>query len=298
MKLKMNRVVAAKALTALATIGVGVTALIAIRKGDKVRKAVEDARKEIADESSDEEKKPITKLEVAARYVARVAPVSAPIIVSCVVTDGLIIAAQALTLKEVAVLSGTVGYLIANRDALRKQIEQLPGGKEALEKVDKEVATARAKASKKNIFEKKDPWKHPTVEDTGNGDLLCMDGWSGRLFRSSQEAVEEALNEFNAFRDNKDGYTYKDGSGIERSFPSPMAYNDLFTLYGIEPSQQGFIYGWPADDDWYEHREIPFEVSYITKEEMQRAGTDKYGEDMLIIEIPSNYFPIEGWQEI
>ena len=90
---------------------------------------------EVKAELSEEEDKSKSKLEVAARYIARVAPVLGPVVVSGGITEACIIGAQVLSLTEIAMLSGTVGYLIANRKELEEAINELPGGKEALEKV-------------------------------------------------------------------------------------------------------------------------------------------------------------------
>ena len=177
-KPKIDRVLAAKMLTGAACIGVVITSYFAIKKGSKVIDKIEETKSELETEESK------SKLEVAARYISRVAPVITPVVIAGGATEACIVGAQVLSLKEIAALTGTVSYLIANRKALEEAICELPGGKEALAKVKEKVAVISAdkklEADKKN---RKKPWKHQSIEETGNGNDLCFDSWSGRLFR-------------------------------------------------------------------------------------------------------------------
>ena len=197
-KPKIDRVLAAKMLTGAACIGVVITSYFAVKKGSRVIEKIEETKEELeSDENQDK-----GKLEVAARYISRVAPVIAPVVIAGGATEACIIGAQVLSLKEIAALTGTVTYLIANRKALEEAICELPGGKEALEKAKKKVSliTAEKKIEENEKNEHK-PWKQQTIEETGNGDDLFLDEWSGRLFLSSEAAVRKGFDNFNAKRD-------------------------------------------------------------------------------------------------
>ena len=63
----------------------------------------------------------------------------------------------------------------------------------------------------------------PTIEYTGKGNLLCFLGYSGRLFRSSEEAVRKDCEWFiDLYKDGEDAYL-----------------NDFFKKLNIEPTDFG-----------------------------------------------------------
>lgn len=289
-KLKIDRVLAAKLLTGAACVGVAFTTYLAVKRGSKVMDKIDEVKAEL----SEEEDK--SKLEVAARYIARVAPILGPVVVSGGITEACVIGAQVLSLTEIAMLSGTVGYLIANRKELEEAINELPGGKEALEKVKSKVAIATAEKAIEED-EKKKPWKHRTIEETGHGEELCLDLWSGRPFRCDPKFVQEKLDEFNNERDEGIELPFTDGN--DENLPLASSYNDVyFTRIGVEPSLEGHVYGYPANDDYYEHRRIPFTIECWKLEDMDELRKAKYGEDVYVISFPDNYAPMERWQEL
>ena len=292
-KPKIDRVLTAKMLTGAACIGVVITSYFAVKKGSKVIEKIEETKEELeSDENQDK-----GKLEVAARYISRVAPVIAPVVIAGGATEACIIGAQVLSLKEIAALTGTVTYLIANRKALEEAICELPGGKEALDKVKEKVATTTTKKKIEETEETKHkPWKHQTIEETGNGKELCYDYWTGRSFRCNPKFVQEKLDEFNKERDEGTELPFADH---EENLPIAFPYNDVyFTRIGVEPSLEGYVYGYPANDDYYAHRRIPFEIKHVKLEDMDDLHKAKYGEDMYIISFPVEYAPMEGWQEV
>jgi hypothetical protein len=290
-KPKIDRVLAAKMLTGAACIGVMITSYFAIKKGSKVIEKIEETKTELETEESK------GKLEVAARYISRVAPVIAPVVIAGGATEACIIGAQVLSLKEIAALTGTVSYLIANRKALEEAICELPGGKEALAKVKEKVAVISAdkklEADKENS---KKPWKHQSIEETGNGKDLCFDSWSGRLYRCDHHFVEKKLEEFNKERDEGMELPFADH---DENLPISSSYNDVyFTRIGLEPSMLCHIYGYPSNDDYYPHRRIPFEIQHVKLDEMDELRKEKYGEDLYVVTFPDEYAPMEGWQEV
>lgn len=292
-KPKIDRVLAAKMLTGAACIGVVITSYFAVKKGSKVIEKIEETK----DELSAEENKDKGKLEVAARYISRVAPVIAPVVIAGGATEACIIGAQVLSLKEIAALTGTVGYLIANRKALEEAICELPGGKEALEKAKKKVSLITAeKKIEENEKAKHTPWKQQTIEDTGNGDDLFLDEWSGRLFLSSEAAVRKGFDNFNSERDEGMDLPYNGHSDM--NLPPASSYNELFEAWDLVPSGLGWHFGWPASDDYYDHRSIPYTIETIPVTEMNDKELKKYGKDLHIIRIPEGFYPMECYLEV
>jgi hypothetical protein len=290
-KPKIDRVLAAKILTGAACIGVVITSYFAIKKGSKVVEKIEETKAEL---ETEEDK---SKLEVAARYISRVAPVIAPVVISGGVTEACIVGALVLPLTEIAALTVAVTYLIANRKALEEAICELPGGKEALEKAKEKVAVMSADQKiKEDAANGAKPWKHQSIEETGNGKDLCFDAWSGRLFRCDPRYIKKKLEEFNKERDEGMELPFSDH---DENLPISSSYNDVyFTRIGLEPSMLCHMFGYPSSDDYYPHRRIPFEIKVCKYESMDELRKEKYGEDLYVVTFPDEYAPMEGWQEV
>lgn len=124
----------------------------------------------------------------------------------------------------------------------------------------------RARLGKKSIF-------NMSIEDTGNGNLLVVEGYSGRWFWSSIEAVKEALDSISE--------RFKDGEYL--------ALNDMYEALGIEKTHFGHQFGWPANEDWCDYTEgILYECSLIWDTELER--------EVLVIDIYT--YPMECWMEV
>ena len=161
-------------------------------------------------------------------------------------------------------MSATAGYLLANRNNLKKLTEK-PEIKKVIGK----------------MLPQKEEFKHQTIETTGNGDLLCIDGYSGRIFRSSKDAVidaEEKLNEL--YVDPECGY---------------CCLNDWYRFLGIEESQFGWDYGWAnVQEEYYPNEPIEFSNELVTAD----APGNNYGEPIFCIDIEEYWHPMEGWMEV
>lgn len=287
MKIDLKKIFTPKVLTGMAVVGVVATAVVAIHEAKK--EAKEEPREE-AEETVKDAKAIITKgVNKAWRYKGTIAVGTA--------TIGCIIASHKLSMKEIAALTATCGYLAKNRDKLETEIKKLPGGEEALKVVKKELIEEHVEKATdaEPIFKK--PWQYQNVEDTGNGDLLCIEAWSGRLFRSSLDAVEQAQARFNDMRD-EDGFDCQLTNGDYKSYPAALSMNDLYNEYGIERTQLGHDFGWPGDDDYYPTRRIKFDNTLIKIDDLEPKYRDRYHEDILVIEISNDYHPMLCWQEI
>ena len=152
-----------------------------------------------------------------------------PPVLSGAATIGCLWAAHKISAEQIAVLTVSCGYLAANRDALEKKIKEHYGDDD-LQMIQQEV---KAELDTKN-------WGKVTiprgVEETGKGNVLVIEGYSGRVFRSSVPAVRRGIRQFQQmFFDNK-GF---------------VSLNDLYQCLGITTTHFGHQYGWPcwgADD--------------------------------------------------
>ena len=177
-----------------------------------------------------------------------------------------VIAKDVLHKKELALLSAsaaaTTSYLVANRDKLKKLSEK-----------------PEVKKVVKSIFPTKEEFKHQTIEETGNGDLLCIEGYSGRIFRSSREAVEEAQKQLSK-------------QYIEDKY---CCYNDYYRNLNILETQFGYDHGWANNEDWYyKNEKIEFRNEIIPSD----AEGNEFGEDILCADLEPEWYPMECWMEV
>lgn len=94
------------------------------------------------------------------------------------------------------------------------------------------MAKTKAKPTE-NTAEAKDiaPWEGHCVEWTGKGTTLCFDEFSGRMFYSSEKAVNEAVDALNE--------RYIEGEAL--------SLNDFYHYLGIEKTDFGEDFGWSND---------------------------------------------------
>ena len=182
----------------------------------------------------------------------------APAIASGVGTAACIIGSHYISAKEIATLSAAATYAITNRDKLKKAIEQRYGKDEL-----KDICESNCEIpSKQNI------------EWTGHGTLKCLEGYSGRMFYSSLEAVKEA--------EEKLSKMFSDGVYL--------SLNDFYEFLGIQKTHFGNQFGWVPHTDYYEYDgEHPIEFK-------NSIMKDKDGNPVLVIDVYT--YPMEGWLEL
>lgn len=168
-----------------------------------------------------------------------------------------------INVKQIAALSATAAYLAANRDAIEESIKER-FGEEALNDV-------RADARKK--MSDKDSGKF-VAEETGKGDLLCLEGYSGRWFRSSEHDVRKAMADLNEMFHNGEY----------------VCLNDFYDLLGIETTHFGHQFGWAANDDYYDYKHdgIAMEANLM----------DDFGKNEPVLAIDIYTYPMECWLEV
>lgn len=151
---------------------------------------------------------------------------------------------------EIAGLAATAGYLATQRDALLK------------------------KEDGESIVQDKSSIDIPAAEWTGKGDQLCLEGYFGRWFYSSEEEVKKAVTEFTA---EFNEYEY-----------NSCPYNDLYSKLGIQETHIGWDFGYNNTEGGW-HGEIEFKCEYA----------DIKGRRVYVIEPAGNSsYPVEGWWEV
>ena len=239
-------------LTIASTVGVAVTGYLAAKGGKKAEDILETKEKMM---ELDRENLPL-KEELKHTWKCYL-----PAVVTGALTAGCGIASRRLDVKEIAVLTGSCGYLAVNRKKLEDRAKSFIG-EERLQKIKNEVTG-------EFLGDKKTP--NVTVEATGNGQLLCFDAYSGRQFRSSKEAVDEGLELLKNRWDE----------GID------LSVNDYYDALDIYNTHFGHQFGW-FNDPKYCDGPLVIETHY---------GDDKdFGEPVYVIEILT--YPMEDWLEL
>lgn len=290
--IKFSKIFTPKVLSGLAVVGTVATAILAAADG---MKAKEDISKAYAEYPEDRKK---TRLAVSTYMVPRVGGHFIRSISCAGGTIALIVVSSYMSGLQIATLTGTISYLVMNRDKVEKEVSKVPGAKEAIAKAKEEIAKTTAEQKIKEEKQKSKSKllrRFTSVEETDNGDLLCVDLYSGRVFRSSLDAVEQAQCRFND--DREEGLPFGDEFGED--YILAKSYNDLFDEYCLEHNHWGYMYGWKSvKKNSPKAKRIPFENTLIPYEKLVESGKDKYGEDVLMISIADpELYPVEGWGE-
>ena len=187
-----------------------------------------------------------------------------------IATCGCIIMSNHISHAEIAGLLGTAAYLTANRKQLEKKLKDAVG-EETFDKIKSEIE--QKQANRELIH-------HQTIEETGYGNVLCIEGYSGRLFRSSMEHVDEAIMKFkDYFRGN---YC--------------CSMNDFYRFLGIEETLFGWQYGYVNNEEWfYDEEGLDIKAHLIPVNE--QVNPDPYNEDIYVIDFDPGSYPMECWQE-
>ena len=194
-------------LTAMAVVGVGTTAVMAVKATPRALKIIEVAQSK----NGDILLTPQEKLRL-------IAPCYVPASVVGIGTMACIIGANSVHLKRQAALISAYS-VIENRfqDYQTKVTEAM--GKNKEQKVRDELAQDQVD---------KNPVSSSQVIITGNGNVLCMDSLTDRYFESTYEKIKRAENELN-FKLRDDMYA---------------SLNDFYEMLGIKRTGMGDELGW------------------------------------------------------
>lgn len=268
------------ALTIISIAGVTASVVVTAVMAPKANEAIKAKKLEIANTNegySEAEKDkhgyPIKMKSTADKLelVKTAAPYYIPTALLCTLTIGTIILNHHVNHKALLGLSATTSYLVANRDQLKKFIDENPKTKKLAEE------------AKTYFLPPKNSCQ--TIEETGNGDLLCFEAYTGRIFRSSEEAVIDAENQLN------EQYLDEESDG-EFGYAS---YNDFYYYLNIRQTQFGHEYGWTNNEDWYTKNEpIEFHNERISKD----APGNDFGEPVYLIMLEDGWQPIWGYDQI
>ena len=146
-------------------------------------------------------------------------------------------------------------------------------GRILLSKIDDDMAKKKAIAA----------------EPTGKGDLLVIDGFFGRMFRSDEGCVRDELDEY-CRQYNEICRRLEEDPAHE--YYEVLNYNDLYGLHGIIPSVAGNLYGYTNSEDY--SVDLAFDIEYITEGEW----VDKFGEPYLYYQPKEWCYPDPCYMEV
>lgn len=240
-----------------------------------------------------EEKKPETKKEAVKLVWKYYIPAGVAIGVT-IISD---VCFYKIGMKELAALTASVTYLTSNRDKLEKKLKEVVGEEkynEIKKEIKSELIAEKAKETKKT--ENTTAHKRFPAEETGYGDQLFLDGWSGRFFRSSIEEVIKGINSFNDMYNTELPWPTDSGDKITCC---PTAWNNFYSFMHIAQTHQGDEFGYPANEDYIKPGTILIDpnknITRCTEDEVL-TGYHDIGEDIYVIE-PSVY-PMLCWKEL
>lgn len=203
-------------LTCMGGVGLVATAVLTAKATPKAMTRVEDAREEKGEE--------LTKVET----VVAAAPAYIPPFITGVATLACMFGANALNKRQQASLISAYALLDNSYKEYKKKVGELYG-EDANENVKAEIA--------------KDKYEESDIKPA-NGMKLFYDEFSGRIFESTVEKVQEA--EYNINRD--------------LSMYGFATLNEFYDYLGLVPIDSGDEFGWSTDSntDYYGQEWIDF----------------------------------------
>ena len=191
-----------------------------------------------------------------------------PAIISGVGTSACIVGSHRVSRKEIAALTASCAYLTANRDKIEQKARKLLG--------DEKFKQIKTETTQEIVKERK---YRLNIEDTGYGKIRFVETMFGREFYCSKEHVDWAEKHLN--------YLYNQGERVN--------YNTFYELLGLRKTKDGWMNGWPDNEDIYGYSiETPiyFENTKMTDEE---TGEICWLIDCRTTPPVQNYLELEQW---
>ena len=206
-------------LTGAGVAGLVITAIMVYKASPKVHYILEGYK--AANDCCDtkEEKRENTK-----QMVKELAPVVLPPIGMAVATGAAIIGANSVSSKRIAMLGAAYSMANESLKTLQAKTEEIFDPKRVQQVKE---AVAQEKVNKRQVISTAD-----NIIMTRDGDVLCLDAYSGRLFRSSAQRIGQAINELSADLQS-DMY---------------VSLNDMYDKIALDRIPLGDDFGWNVDD--------------------------------------------------
>lgn len=204
-----------------------------------------------------------------------------------------------ITGKEIAVFTGSCAYLVHERDKFKdvmkeKLVNETEMTEEKAEETIQEAAEEAHRRVTAEIIHNGEKFVIPSVEETGHGDLLCIDCWSGRAFRSSKEHVEDAIRSLNVLY--KTPIVTNEGTPYEQTIARSVGMCDFCEFLDIAVTTMSCEYGFINDQDTLDEYG-PLELPDLGIHTVYINEPKGYNEPVLFIDYTYGNYPVEAYYE-
>ena len=227
-------------LTALAVAGLVGTVVLAVKATPKATEDLYDAKHEKGEDLT-----VVETVQVAWKYYV-------PATATGLVAIACIVGANTVNTRRQAALMSLYGVTERAFNEYKEKVVQEIGDKK--EQVVRD-AIAQDHIDAAPPIEKK-------IAETGHGNTLCRDEYSGRYFRSSMERLRKAEVDLN----------------FKILHDDSVSLNEFYSLLNLEPTKVGDELGWNTD------RKLELDIT---------SGISSDGEPVLVIDYRVN--PTEGY---
>lgn len=221
-------------LTGIAVCGLFTTIVLTYKAAPKIDRIVKDGKKDLAEAKKRKALK-AEERKIQAEMVKKVVVTSAPTVLMATVTAGCIIGSNRISSKRVSVLSAAYAVSEAAVKDLNGKMTEMLGEKKTQQIKDAIV---------KDKVDNREEVPKSQVIITGNGDVRCIDGYSGREFWSSAVKIEQAILKLSK----------------ECATAMYVSLNDLYRELGLKQIPLGNDIGWNAKD--LIHEQLPITFSF------------------------------------
>jgi hypothetical protein len=207
-------------LTALGVTGTVTTAVLTAKGTFEAAEAIEDEKNSRLIRKTDAEGNPLPEFDNTAK-AQLVWKCYIPAAGSLVMTVACIITANRIGVRRAAALAAA--YSLAEK-----------GWEEYKHKIVETIGATKEQKARDALVQDQVTKHPPTTETiiiTGQGDVLCRDGYSGRYFESTVDKVNAAVNEVN-FDVNSQGYA---------------SLSDFYYLIGLPRTDISEEVGWNGE---------------------------------------------------
>ena len=198
-------------LLALGIVGTGVSIVTAVHATPKALELIEERKAEL-----DTDK--LTPVET----VKTTWKCYLPAALSFGASAACLLTSNSITAKRTAALATAYNLSTMALNEYKNAVVETVG--------EKKINEIRSKVAEKKVESM--PKENSTVIVTGNGDTACYDSLSGRVFMSSIDKIDKAVNVLNR-------------NIIDDLYAS---LNDFYDILGLEDIELGELLGWHIDD--------------------------------------------------
>lgn len=206
-------------LTGAGVAGLFITAWMAFKISPRAHEIIERHRNNVQNGADNKEE--------AVQLVKDIAPVVLPTVGMAVATSAAIIGSHNVSSKRLAVLSAAYSMSESALKDYQNKIIEIFDEKKA-SKIKESLS--QDKLDKRNVDTSN--LNASDVIITGDGDVLCMDHYTRRLFRSNAQKIGQAVNELSA----------------DLQTDMYVSLNDFYEKLGLDSVPMGDDFGWNIDD--------------------------------------------------